>query len=180
MPDPRAETERVEPALRRVAHAIAGTGVAVLLLQAASIVLDAAARWLLATPLYGMEDVNGLLIPITVASFLPALFLEGGNVTIDLLGRSLGPRLSARLDLFGQAAALLFIAGLAWQYGAYAADLGPHHSVILELPKAPAAWAVTAFLAVTAGVQLAVVAASAARLRAGRQPTRGGKRSSGI
>lgn len=168
MAGPKADLEGPEAGLRRAAHAIAGTGVAVLLLQAGAIVLDAGARWLAGKPLYGMEDVNGLLIAVTVASFLPALFLERGNVTIDLLGRQLRPRAARALDLFGQIAALVFILGLAWQYGAYAAALGPRHTVILELPKAPAAWAVTGLLVLTVLMQLAVVASGVARLRAAR------------
>ena len=39
---------------RRVAHGLAVIGVVVLLLQAASIVLDAGARWLLDTPIRGL------------------------------------------------------------------------------------------------------------------------------
>lgn len=159
------ESDRLDARLRRIAHGLAALGVGVLLVQAFSIVLDAAARWLIATPLYGMEDVNTLLIGVTVASFLPALFMERGNVTIDILGRSLGPAAGARLDAFGQALAFVFIAGLAWQYGDYAADLDTRHSVILELPKRPAAWAATGFIALAAGFQAIVVAVSFARLR---------------
>lgn len=160
-----AEIDRLDVRLRRLAHVIAAIGVGVLLMQAFAIVLDAASRWLFATPLYGMEDVNSLLIGVTVASFLPALFMERGNVTIDILGRSLGVAARARFDAFGQLLAFVFIAGLAWQYGDYAADLDGRHSVILELPKRPAAWGAAVFIAVAALFQAVVVFATAARLR---------------
>jgi len=160
-----ADIARLDARLRRMAHALAALGVGVLLAQAFSIVLDAASRWLFATPLHGMEDVNALLIGVTVASFLPALFMERGNVTIDILGRSLSPVARARLDLFGQLLAFVFIAGLAWQYGDYAAALDARHSVILELPKRPAAWAATAFIAIAAVFQAVVVVATAAGCR---------------
>jgi len=158
----RADLDGIESTLRRFARAVAAVGVAVLLLQAVSIVLDAGARWLLDTPLRGMEDVNSLVIGVTVASFLPALFMERGNITITLLGRALGPRVSAWFDVFGQILAFVFIGLLAWQYGDYAAELGARHSVILELPKKPAAWAATLLIGLAALMQLAVVAVKTA------------------
>lgn len=160
-----AEIDRLHARLRRLAQAIAAIGVGVLLLQAFAIVLDAASRWLFSTPLYGMEDVNTLLIGATVTSFLPALFMERGNVTIDILGRSLSPYARTLLDLFGQLLAFVFIAGLAWQYADYATDLDARHSVILELPKRPAAWASAALIALAAVLQAVVVAVSFARLK---------------
>jgi len=163
-----AKFHRLEAGLRRLARVVAGIGVAVLLLQAATIVLDAGARWLLGAPLHGMEDVNSLVIGATIASFLPALFMERGNITIMLLGRALGPRASAWLDLFGQVLALAFILLLAWQYIDYAADLGPRHSVILKLPKQPAAWAAALLVALAGVMQLAVVVTAA--LHAARGP----------
>jgi len=166
-----AEIERLDARLRGIARGLAALGVGVLLIQAFAIVLDATARWLIATPLYGMEDVNALLIGVTVSSFLPALFMERGNVTIDILGRSLGDAARARLELLGQLLAFVFITVLAWQYGDYAADLDARHSVILELPKRPAAWAAAVFIAIAAVFQAVVVVATAAKLGRGRNRT---------
>lgn len=145
--------ETLDAGLRRATATLAGIGVALLLVQAFAIVIDALARWLFSMPIHGMEDVNGLLIAVTVVSFLPALFMERGNVTITLLGRMVGPRISRLLDAFGQVLAFVFIALVAWQYGEYAATLNGWHTVIIELPKAPAAWAATALLCLAALVQ---------------------------
>lgn len=153
MQNEQSTLDRVDAGLRRAASRLAGLGVALLLVQAFAIVLDALTRWLFSTPIHGMEDVNGLLIAVTVVSFLPALFMERGNVTITLLGRALGPRAARFLDAFGQVLAFVFIALVAWQYGDYAANLNDWHTVIIELPKAPAAWAATLLLCLTAALQ---------------------------
>jgi len=69
------------------------------------------------------------------------------------MGRVLGARSAVGLDLFGDAAALLFLLLLCTGYAAYARDLDGRHSVILEWPLAPTAWAATALLALAAVVQ---------------------------
>lgn len=155
--------ERLDRHLRKIGHILAAIGATLLLLQASSIVLDATVRWLFNRPLHGMEDVNSIVIAVTVSCFLPALFMERGNVTITLLGRMLGPRLSAWLDMFGQTLALAFIAIVAWQYGTYAADLTGHHTIIIELPKQPSAWVATGFISLAALLQCMVVLVTAVR-----------------
>jgi TRAP-type C4-dicarboxylate transport system permease small subunit len=154
---PGADLARIDGRLRHAAHLLAIAGVVVLLLQAASIVADAMTRWLLNTPITGTEDVNIVVIGITVASFMPALFIERANITVNLLGHAMGAKVSARLDAFGHVLALIFIALLSWQYFAYAIALGPTHTVIIELPKQPAAFVVAVLLAVTTVLQLLVV-----------------------
>jgi TRAP-type C4-dicarboxylate transport system permease small subunit len=151
-----ADLARIDGRLRRAAHLLAIAGVVVLLLQAASIVADAMARWLLNTPIPGTEDLNIVVIGVTVASFMPALFIERANITVNLLGHAMGARTSARLDAFGHVLALVFIALLTWQYFEYARALGPTHTVIIELPKRPAAFMVTALLAFTTLLQVLV------------------------
>jgi len=164
--------------LRHAAHLFAAGGVAVLLLQAFSIVLDATVRWLFDRPLHGMDDANSIVIAITITSFLPALFMDRGNVTITLLGRMLGPRISAWMDVFGQTLALAFIAIVAWQYGAYAVDLHGQHTVIIELPKKPAAWLAAGSISLTALLQCMVVFVTVARALATGHVSTGAKEES--
>lgn len=158
----------MKPAESKLAGAtrmLATAGVALLLVQAFAIVVDALARAVAGAPIHGLDDLNRLLIPVTVTSLLPSLFAGRGNISVDLLGRALGERAGARLEVFGQSLALVFIAVLAWHYGLWAAALGERHTVIVEWPLAPAAWIATGFLALTVLVQAAVVVGRLAALR---------------
>ncbi len=161
---PTTEAGALDGALRRAARLLATVGVIVLLAQSASIVADAFSRWLFNTPIPGMEDVNIVMIAVTVASFMPALFIERANITVNLVGRAAGPRVSAWLDAFGHLLAFVFIVLLAWQYLLYAVDLGPTYTVILELPKRPGALIVSALLGVSAVFQGVVLAVAVSRM----------------
>jgi TRAP-type C4-dicarboxylate transport system permease small subunit len=166
---PATEAAGLEGRLRRAARLLATAGVVVLLAQAASIVADAFSRWLFNTPIPGMEDVNIVMIAVTVASFMPALFIERANITVNLIGRAAGQRVSVWLDAFGHLLAFVFIVLLAWQYLLYAIDLGPTYTVILELPKRPGAMIVSALLAVSAVFQGVVLAVVVSRIAGARQ-----------
>lgn len=165
----------IDRTLRRAASSLAAVGVGVLLLQGASIVIEALARWLFDMPLHGLEDANLILLPVTIASFMPALFLERGNVAIDLLGLTLGPRTSAWLTVFGQTGALIFVALIAREYAIYASMLENRHTVIVELPKQPTAWIAAGIFVATVVLQAFVVARSAVYAAAGAPPG-GGQR----
>ncbi len=158
-----------EAGLRRAARMLAVAGVVVLLAQSASIVADALSRWLFNSPIPGMEDINIVLIAVTVATFMPALFIERGNITVNLLGHAAGTRVSTWLDAFGHLLAFLFIVLLAWQYFLYAVDLGPTYTVILELPKQPGALVVSLLLAASALLQGMVLWSSLQLALAGGQ-----------
>lgn len=156
----RAEGRLVESTRR-----LATLGVALLLAQAFAIVVDALSRALLGAPIHGLDDLNRLLIPVTVTTFLPSLFAGRGNIAVDLLGRAFGARASARFEVFGQTMALVFIAVIAWHHGVYAAGLDGRHTVILAWPLAPTAWIATALMALTVAVQAAVVLETLGMLR---------------
>jgi TRAP-type C4-dicarboxylate transport system permease small subunit len=143
--------------LRLWARRLAVCGVVVLVLQACSIVVDAFSRWLFNTPVPGMEDVNGVIIAVTISSFMPVLFMDRANVAVTLLGRALGPRPSSWLDAFGHVCAFGFIVLLAWQYLDYAIDLQETHTLILRLPRRPMALLAGLLLVITAALQLLVM-----------------------
>lgn len=139
-----------DAALARFAQGLAVIGVAALLAQACGIVIDALLRSVFGSPIHGLEDINLLLIPVTVASFLPVLVLARGHVRVDLLGRRLSRGAARRLDLFGHLGAFVFLLLLAYGYFDHARALGTQHTVIIELPLRPAAFAAAVFIALAA------------------------------
>ncbi len=158
------EKSPLERRLDRLTRGLALFGAGVLLAYAGAVVVDALLRWIPGVSLLGLSDIGTLVLPPSLASFLPALFWQRGNIGVSLVGRALGGRSAAGLDLFGDAAALLFLLLLCAGYAAYARDLDGRHSVILEWPLAPTAWAATAILILAAIVQ---AVALLARLRHG-------------
>lgn len=145
--------DQADRALRRATRGLAVVGVTALLLQAGGIVLDALLRSVFGAPIHGLEDINLLLIPITVSSFLPVLVMERGNITVDLLGRALNKTMARLFGIFGHLLAFGFLLLLALYYGFYAFDLGGQHTVIVEIPTRPGALIATGFLALAALLQ---------------------------
>ena len=64
----------LETTIRKIAQVIALAGLSCLLIQATMIVVDVLLRWVFNSPLFGMEDINQLLISVILASFFPYSF----------------------------------------------------------------------------------------------------------
>ena len=156
---------------RDLSQAIALVGLTCLLIQATAIVIDVVLRWIFNSPFFGMEDINQLLIAVILASFFPALLIENKNITIDFLGRTLGPRISNWLDVFGHSVTLLLFVVVAWQLAIYANEVRSQTTLILQLPVAPAWWLTTGLIALCIPVQIVVVAVHL-RLAIGDHDTR--------
>src|SRR5438874_12230352 len=127
-----------------------------MLLIAFATIADVLARWLFSAPLTGMGEMAGMALAVAVAACLPAGAAQGVNITVDLLSGRLSARALARLQRFGALALLFFYAALSLRLGAYAASLDERHAVTvyLNLPIAPFLWAVSAFMAAAALVQV--------------------------
>lgn len=147
-----------EKLAQRLSHAIALVGLTLLLLQATAIVIDVMLRWVFNSPFFGMEDINKLLLAIILASFFPVLLIDSKNITINFLGRALGPRVSIWFDVFGQLVTLLLFVIVTWQLAVYASEIRSQTTLILQLPVAPAWWLTTGLIALCVPVQLVVVA----------------------
>lgn len=160
---------RLEARIRRLAGTIALIGVVALMAQAASIVTDALARWILGQPIHGLEDVNAMMIVLIVATFFPSILVERQNVRVDILGRLLGRRASLWLDVFGHVVLLIFFVLVAWQFSAYAWDARNQVTLILRLPIAPALLGASLILIACVPLQALVVAAE---IRLARAPLR--------
>jgi len=154
---------------------IAFIGVALLLLIALVIVADIVLRYVFDRPIEGLEDISRFTFAIAVATCFPAGLLQGHNVTIRFLGKALGSKPSAWLEVFGSACTLVFFVFLAWRFGVFAVDEARHHryTQTLELPTAPFWSVITLIVAIAVPVQVAVSAGWFQRCKTGAEPDAG-------
>lgn len=153
---------RLDERMITVARRVALVGVAGMLLIALGTITDVLARALLGEPLTGFNEVVQLCIAVAIAATFPAGAAQRANLTIDLFVESYSGATNKRLKCLGSLLLLLYYVFLAWQIGAYAADLQARQAVtvFLEWPRAPFMWAVAILLVMTAFAQLAVFLAS--------------------
>ena len=135
-------------------------GLICLLSMSAAILADALMRTLFNSPIYGLNDLLEILTPVIVVSCFPVTLATMQNISIRFLGRWLKPRAGQLVELFGQFAALLVMAGIVWEVGRYTGKLVEHDQFtwLLQIPVWPS-WVVsTALLAFCLPVQALVVA----------------------
>ena len=132
---------------------------ACLLAIAIGTLADVLGRFLFGAPIRGYNDFAALGIAVTCAAFFPALIARRGNLTIDLVGRALGPRASRVLDAFGAVVTFVFFTAMAWQYVRYALEMarGGERMAILRWEVWPFWSAVALAVVATAVVSLVVV-----------------------
>jgi TRAP-type C4-dicarboxylate transport system permease small subunit len=148
--------ERLHAGVIHASRVLSWIAVGALLLVCGAVLIDVALRWTLNYPLHGLEDVTALVITIAVAACFPAGFGLKTNIAVRVVGRSIGPRATAWLEVFGEAVACAFVVLAAWQLVVYAGDVVVRKSLILGLPIAPA-WRIAACLLVLAAVVQVVV-----------------------
>jgi TRAP-type C4-dicarboxylate transport system permease small subunit len=152
---------RVGAAAQRFAHALAAVAVLGLLLLALATTVDVVLRYGFASPIRGFADVVGLAGAVLLSACMPYVVASRGNISIDFLGRALGPRAHRALNLLGALASFALFAVMAWQYVAYAAELRATGDTtpVLRWPVWPWWSGVAVFIAVTAVVALLTLAA---------------------
>ncbi len=139
--------------LRRISVRIALVGVGLLLLMAFLILADALGRWLFSTPIHGLEDVNGLMIVIIVASFFPAILIGRQNIRAAIAGRFLKSSVAGWFDVFGHFVLFIFFVIIAYQFSNYTIQMREQTTLILLLPTAPAMVMSAALIALSALIQ---------------------------
>ena len=106
---------RLEERIGRWTRAIAVAGFVCLLLVALGTTVDVLLRWIANAPIKGLNDINGLVVAIVIASCLPLVIAERQNISIRFLGDALGAKPSRWLQALGSAALLAFVALVGWQ-----------------------------------------------------------------
>lgn len=152
------------------ANWIALIGALAILVLACAIVVDVLMRWLLNSPILGVDDVGKYNLAVIVASFFPVCLVGGHFVTIRFLGRALGTRCSLWLEVFGGLATLFVFALFAWQFfrfTLYDVTRTGLATPVLEIPQAPWWWVVTTIIVVCVFIQVLVLWESVSRARRG-------------
>lgn len=154
---------RIHNGVMKLAEQLAALGVGGLLLLALIITGDVLLRFFLNSPIRGLADICMVASAVLLAACMPYVVATRGNITIDVVGRSLGPRALRALNLFGAVASVLAFAVMAWQCSAYAYDMWQAGETMptLRWPVWPW-WAGVAFmLGVSTLTALVVLPASA-------------------
>jgi TRAP-type C4-dicarboxylate transport system permease small subunit len=102
--------------LERIAATAFG-GLAAVALAAVMLVVvaDVVLRNLFGYPMRGQFELVELGLSATVFLALPAVFLQGAHLVVDVADHFVSPRVKRFLDLFGGAASLVALALILWQ-----------------------------------------------------------------
>ncbi|MFV0383221.1 TRAP transporter small permease [Paracoccus sp. (in: a-proteobacteria)] len=126
-------------------------------------VLDVSGRYLFNAPLPGGAELTELLVMGVIFAGLPAISLDDGHVTADLLAQRLGAGGKAVQLALARAAAVIVLAIVSvemWQHGARLSGYN-QTTVYLQIPVGPVAQAAAVICAVSA-VIVAVLAVTRA------------------
>lgn len=153
--------------LDRATRALALVGFAGLVAICVITLYDGLARYGGLPRVPGFRDFGEVIFAVLIASCFPIGLLRNQNITITFLGKALGPRAAAALNLFAAIATLAGFALIAWALAERAGGLGARTTRTGYMMVAPWAWAAASILAAAVLVQVWVVAARALELAAG-------------
>jgi len=138
------------------ARAVSLIGLAGLLILAGMIVVEVLLRWLFDFPILGIPDASSLIVTVAVASCFPLVFAQNRNVTVRLVGNSLGRRVFSILEAFGSMVALIIFCAFTWHLWRYAGKVAASHETTLVVSWAIAPWyrVATVLLAMCIPVQV--------------------------
>lgn len=139
--------------LRLVITVTAGT---LLLTLMGLTVCDVIGRYALNAPVKGAAELSELLLVATVFIGLPAVCLDGGHVTVDLITKNM-PRITEapRLFITGVISTVVLVI-VSWRLWAYGTQVAGYNLVTnnLRLPVAPVVWFCSVFTAIAAAITL--------------------------
>ena len=166
---------RLERGLTVCTRWVALFGLIILLLFALLVMGDVTMRWLFRAPYEGVVDLSRVLLPVIISTCFPIALLQRQHITIRFLGRALGPRREAWLDLFGASALLLFFALVAWRFVIDTADMQAvgEYTWVIKLPMAPWWWVTTAVIASCVPLQGLIVISHLVQALTGRGAEQG-------
>ena len=150
--------KRFRQLVEHVAHYLALIGFSGLLILAIMVVADIVLRALFDFPLKGVNDVAAIVMAVVVSACIPKSLLLKQNISIEVLGQSLGHRARHALESFAALAVMVFFILMVWQFIPYAQSVTASGQTtwVLKLPVGPWWWLATAFFGVAVLAQLAV------------------------
>ena len=157
--------------IRRLVRAVAILGVAALVGLSLVMMADIVGREFFATPVPGFSDVTDLVIVIAATACFPASVANNQHIAVRFAGM-LHWRLRDVLDLLGHLLMLAVLVVVAFELGAYAADVYASRQTtwLLGIPVWPIWVTVTALFAICALAQVGQVTARLGRLPARSDP----------
>ena len=155
MNDTPTARSRLDSATRFVALA----GFSGLVVIGALTMLDGLARQFGLPRLPGFGDITQMFFAIIIASCFPAGLLHNQNIAVTFLGKALGPRANAWLEVFAALVTLAVFALLAYQFFLMSIDYQETGRVTptILIPVAPWWWVATAVIALCLPVQIWMV-----------------------
>jgi len=79
------------------------------------VVADVVLRSAFRMPVRGQYEIVELMLGYTVFLALPAVFLQGAHLVVDIADHFVSPRVARALDAFGAAASLAALGIMLWQ-----------------------------------------------------------------
>jgi len=161
---------RLEERIGRWTRAIAVAGFVGLIGMSLATTVDVLLRWLANAPIKGLNDINGLVVAIVIASCLPLVIAERQNISIRFLGDALGAAPSRWLEALGSAALLAFVALVGWQLVLYTVGMAESGRTTwhLRIPVTPYWSVATAIVLLCIPAQAIAFAADVARAIEGK------------
>jgi len=165
---------RLEQRIGRWTRAIAMVGFLGLLGVALATTVDVLLRWIANAPIKGLNDINGLVVAIVIASCLPLVIAERQNISIRFLGNALGTAQSRWLEALGSAALLVFVALVGWQLVLHTAGMAESGRTTwhLRIPVTPYWSVATAVVLLCIPAQAIAFVADVVRAATGAPPAR--------
>ncbi len=156
---PASPTEQF---IDKAVNSIAAVGFLALVFIAFLTMIDVALRYLNLARLDGLKDLTEVAFAVVVASCFPAGLKKGNAVTVQLLGKALGDKGHAWLDVIGATFMLGLFGLFAWQFTGLTLlyQAAGRTTSTLEWPTAPVWWVVSGLMFACVVVQAWVVGVS--------------------
>lgn len=142
MTGPETSAGRHAGALRHVFRRITAVVTGILLLSLTGVTLvDVMGRYFLSSPLPGASEITELLVMAIVFAGLPAICLDDGHITVDLLTSKLKGRADLAQTFLARIVVAVMLAIVAWQMWEHGVRIGSYGSTTtyLRIPLEPVA-----------------------------------------
>lgn len=151
-----AQTDRLDAILQGLARRVASLAVASVLLIAFANVLDIVLRNWLSTSLYGLNEINALLVAIAVSTCLPYGLQTGSALVIRVLEHNANPPAQLVYRLTSTLLSVVFFGLLAWRVWDVAETMARtgQTTIMTNIAKAPFFYGVSIALGLAAALQL--------------------------
>ena len=143
----KSPPQMIEKIVLRVSRLTALIGLAGLLVYAGATVLDVLMRWLLDSPITGVQDASSAFTSVIIASCFALCIVDRSNITIRFLGNALGKPWKESFEGFGNLVTLVIFGLMSWQLWLFAGQLAADGETtwVLSWPLSPW-WRISAVL----------------------------------